>query len=243
MMQTRDRLVLVVALAFPTLVTWLYFVAMADAPATLQQGTYAVAKGMQFLLPVVCLWGRKDFRVEPGSWAYVRPDYGRSLLVGAAFGFLVLAAAWVAYRYVLLPAGFFDAPLPAIQAKVAGMQLDTPARFLALGLFYSLGHSLLEEYYWRWFVFFQARRQLAFTPAAVVASLGFMAHHVLVLAIYFGWTSPATYLFSLAVAVGGLFWAWLYEKYGTLAGPWISHLLIDAVIFLIGYDLVFHRAV
>jgi len=61
---------------------------------------------------------------------------------------------------------------------------------------------------------------------------------VILLATYFGWLSPWTYLLSLGVAVGGIFWAWLYHRSGSLYGPWLSHLLIDAAIFVVGYDLV-----
>jgi membrane protease YdiL (CAAX protease family) len=65
-----------------------------------------------------------------------------------------------------------------------------------------------------------------------------MAHHVLVLGKYFGFDSPATWLFSSCVAVGGAVWAWLYNRTGSLLGPWLSHLLVDAAIFAIGFDLV-----
>ena len=61
----------------------------------------------------------------------------------------------------------------------------------------------------------------------------------LILGTYFGWTSPATWLFSLAIAIGGAAWAWLYHRSGSLVGPWLSHLLVDAAIFVIGYHLVF----
>jgi hypothetical protein len=72
----------------------------------------------------------------------------------------------------------------------------------------------------------------------IVSALGLTAHHVLVLGKFFGFDSAACWLFSLCVAVGGAFWAWLYERYGSLLGPWASHLLVDAAIFLIGFDLV-----
>ena len=75
-------------------------------------------------------------------------------------------------------------------------------------------------------------------PIFIVSSLGFMAHHVLVLATFFGNASPTTYLFSLGVAVGGVIWSLLYERSKSLLGPWISHALVDAGIFLVGYDLV-----
>ena len=75
-------------------------------------------------------------------------------------------------------------------------------------------------------------------PAILLSSVAFVGHHIIILAAYFGWTSPATVLFSACVGVGGAAWAWLYSRSGSLLGPWLSHLLVDAAIFIIGYDLV-----
>jgi membrane protease YdiL (CAAX protease family) len=61
---------------------------------------------------------------------------------------------------------------------------------------------------------------------------------VLVLAKYFGWDSPATWLFSAGVAIGGVVWAVVYQRSKSLLGPWLSHLLVDAAIFAIGWDLI-----
>lgn len=58
------------------------------------------------------------------------------------------------------------------------------------------------------------------------------------MATFFSWVSPWTNLFSVSVAVGGVFWAWLYDRSGSLLGPWLSHLLVDAAIFTVGYGLV-----
>jgi len=100
-------------------------------------------------------------------------------------------------------------------------------------------HSYLEEYYWRWFVFVRLRDYLPDGQAMLVSSLGFMAHHVILLATFFGWDSPLTWLFSAGVAIGGYVWAWLYRHTGNLLYPWISHLIVDAAIFTLGYFLVF----
>ena len=156
--------------------------------------------------------------------------------------------------------------------------MDGLWKYIALGAFYAVCHSFLEEYYWRWFVFrrlhllwsprspreregeapaepvagtvsagaspshrrFLLAAQDATTPVAsavVVSSLAFMTHHVILLATYFGWGSPWTYFFSACVAVGGALWAWLYERTGSLYGPWLSHVVVDAAIFVVGYDM------
>ena len=46
-----------------------------------------------------------------------------------------------------------------------------------------------------------------------------------------------TWLLSAAVFLGGVVWAVIYERSGSLWGIWASHLLIDAGIFLVGYQL------
>ena len=47
-----------------------------------------------------------------------------------------------------------------------------------------------------------------------------------------------SWLFAISVAIGGLIWAWLYERTGSLYAAWISHLLVDAGIFFVGWDIV-----
>jgi hypothetical protein len=128
--------------------------------------------------------------------------------------------------------------MEAVRLKVTSAGITSPGKYVALGVFYSAAHSLMEEYYWRWFVFGRARHLLPQTSAIAISSLGFMAHHVIVLSVYFGWSSFATWFFSFSVAVGGAIWAWLYQRSGSLLGPWLSHLLVDAAIFVIGYELV-----
>jgi membrane protease YdiL (CAAX protease family) len=96
----------------------------------------------------------------------------------------------------------------------------------------------LEEYYWRWFVFGRLRLLVPKELAIPISSLGFAAHHVLVLALYFGWASPLTWLFALCVAIGGAIWAWLYDVSESLAAPWLSHAMVDAAIFAIGFLMI-----
>ena len=43
------------------------------------------------------------------------------------------------------------------------------------------------------------------------------------------------------VAIGGAVWALVYEKSRSLLGPAVSHMLVDAGIFLIGYDVVLQQ--
>ncbi len=234
--QRNDWLATVFALLLPTVVTLVYFVWAAQYESGVQQIAYAVAKGVQFLFPLfwvaVILKSRPKWNMQPGATR-------QSLLLGGAFGLAVLAAMVMLYHGVLRSLPLFQEPAARIGAKIAAVGMGSQGRYIAMAVFYSIIHSWLEEYYWRWFVFRQLDNLLATFLAILISSLGFMTHHVVVLSAFFGWTSPLTWLLSLGVAIGGAYWAWLYHRHRTLWGPWLSHALIDAAIFVIGYDLVF----
>jgi hypothetical protein len=148
----------------------------------------------------------------------------------------VSAGIFALYFGYLKSSPLFAGAAVGVQAKVRQLGLASPLGFLALALFYSILHSMLEEYYWRWFVFGRLRELVPARAAIAISSLAFMAHHVIVLRAYLPWGMTA--LVSAAVAAGGAAWAWLYQHTGSLYGPWLSHLLVDAAIMAVGYDLI-----
>lgn len=235
-----DGLLLGVALAFPTAITWIYFVGLRSSPAGTQQTAYLIGKLIQFALPICWVVTARRTDQSRGRQEYLTAVKPRSqgIWLGIGFGMIVGATMWGLYAFAFRSTSFFEGASEQIRGKVLGMGLTSPAKYAAVSIFYAACHSLLEEYYWRWFVFRELRARSPLPWAILVSSLGFMAHHVLVLAAYFGGTSPATWLFSGGVAVGGAVWAWLYDRSQSLLGPWSSHCLVDAAIFWIGYDAV-----
>jgi membrane protease YdiL (CAAX protease family) len=215
--RTRDWAAVIFALVLPTVVTLAYFVLAASFPAKVQQVVYGAAKLFQFAFPILwVLWvQRKPIKLTPFIW--------KGVPLGLLFGLITAGAMYTLYDWGLEDSALLAAAAGPMRAKIAGMDLASPKLFIAVGVFYSLVHSLKEL--------------TKVSTAIVVSSLGFMAHHVLVIGTYFGFLSPATWIFSLCVAVGGAFWAWLYHRSGSLLGPWLSHLLVDAAIFAIGYEI------
>lgn len=229
-----EWLALLIALLFPTVLTWAYFIALADSPSWMQKGTYGIGKIVQFAFPLVFVLLIRRERLQ------FRGIETSGLILAVGFGLLVGGAMLGLYHFWLKPAGLFVGPVTEeIKIKLTNFGIKTLAAYAVLTVFYALVHSLLEEYYWRWFVFGRLRALLPLGAAVTISSLGFALHHVLVLGKYFGWESPATWLFSGGVALGGAVWAIVYQRSKSLLGPWLSHLLVDGAIFLIGYDLMF----
>ena len=227
-----DRNCIIFALIFPALLTFVYFSLLANAPTILQNSVYSVLKITQFSIPFVWV------RFVQGHKLSLRANPFRGQLPGIVFGSLVLLAMWCLYKYWLEPTGRMAVAEGPIRNKIEGFGVATLAPYITLAAFYSLIHSGLEEYYWRWFVFGQLCRQVRFSAAVLLSSLGFTAHHILVLATFFGWTSLLTWIFSAAIMVGGIFWAWLYSRSESIYPTWVSHMFIDIGIFVIGFDLV-----
>jgi membrane protease YdiL (CAAX protease family) len=232
---SASRAIIGVALVLPTLSTWIYFILYNGAPAALQQTAYAVGKIVQFSLPAIWVFlvQRERQKVNrPAAW---------SLIAGAVFGLVVGIAMAALYFYTLKPSGLLAESIAAVRTKIQSFGASSPPTYLLLAIFYSAVHSLLEEYYWRWFVFGQLSRLCRLPTAIVISSVGFAAHHVLVLGLYFGYSGPTaifTLLFSLAIVIGGACWAWLYHASNSLVGPWLSHAFVDAAIFAIGYTML-----
>ena len=219
------------AAIFPTLGAWIYFIALSGQPW--MQPAYAITKGIQFGFPL--LWVVVIQRARP-AWP-LRSTKGVG--IGLAFGLSIALLMVAGYAFALHDMAIMQTLDDGVTAKVRDAQAATPGRFLALAIFYCLIHSLAEEYYWRWFVYGQMRRVMTLGWANLLSSVAFTSHHVLVVWSYLRNDWWAVALLSLGVAVGGAFWAWLYERSNSLLGPWLSHLLLDAAIMTIGYWMIF----
>lgn len=234
----RDAVAIGLAMIFPTVAAWLYFVELAQPAGTnanpFLQTCYTGSKVIQFSFPLLWCWVAHRRLLRPGS------PSAHGMGIGIAFGLAVSAVMFALYFLVLRHTEPFEQMRPELQAKVAQFGITSPFGFILLGSFLSIVHSLLEEYYWRWFVFGELKRLIPLWAAIVFSGLAFMGHHVVVLAVYFpGRFLTAALPFSLGIAVGGTFWAWLYHRYGSIYAAWVSHLLIDGAIMVIGYDLLF----
>ncbi|MDA7906041.1 CPBP family intramembrane metalloprotease [bacterium] len=247
--RTRDFLALAFAIAFPTLVTLVYFEWLEDANAQFQQIAFAIGKIIQFGFPLVWvwLWYRNRLRtfspfakdtpekIDTPSDHHWASKHANG--IGVVFGLLVVIAMFGIYLFLIKGTELGNQFSILVQEKVIDMGIENYWQYIAVGIFYALCHSFLEEYYWRWFVFDLLKKFVRPEFAMIISGLGFMAHHVVLLGAFFAW-SGTTYLLSICIAIGGVFWAWQYDKTDRLMAPWLSHMIVDAGIFSLGYLIV-----
>ena len=165
-----------------------------------QQAVFIGGKSIQFGFPLLWLLLVERRRI---AWRWPTP---RGLAWGIGSGLLIAGATLALYFGWLQPYGVLVAVTERVRQQLFGMGLTSPAAIIAMSVFYSLVHSLLEEYYWRWFVFGRLREMMPLAGAIAISSLGFMAHHVILVFTYL--PVPWAALAAASVAIGGALWAW-----------------------------------
>ena len=108
---------------------------------------------------------------------------------------------------------------------------------IIIAIFITVINSSVEEYYWRWFAFSKLSKITSSRKAILLSALGFSFHHLIVLITYFG--PGYGILFSFGTFMGGAIWAYLYDRYDSILPCIVSHVIVDAAVMIIGYDIIF----
>ena len=156
-----------------------------------------------------------------------------SLPLGLISGIVIVAGMFAVMQTPL--GDIARASADNIRQKLTG--LGILEHYWFFGLFLAVVHSLIEEYYWRWFVFGRLRSATPVLWAHILAGAAFASHHVVIASQFFGlgWG-----LFvGAGVAAGGIIWSLMYARQRTLAGPWASHIIVDLDIEAIGHSIIF----
>ena len=129
---------------------------------------------------------------------------------------------------------FFD--FSGIAGKLTQNAGVTKDNFLYVSLYISFVNSLLEEFFFRGFLFSNLKtastRGFAYGFSAVTFSL----YHV---AMMIGWFNLWLYALVLAgLAVGGVIFNYLNEKLGCIYASWLTHMFANFAINTIGFLLL-----
>ena len=218
------------ALVVPFVASLIYFVVLSGTKFALI--VYTLAKVFTLLCPVAFIIVSR--RQQKFCWPFDWKQHGRAIPLGLLTGGIIFA---------ITLALFVFSPLGEVVRQASGTirakteDLGVINFYIPFAIFLSVFHSLLEEFYWRWFGYGQLARLWPKPWAAAVASLAFAGHHYVVLGSYFSFWIAA--LFDTLVGVGGALWCGHYQRQKSLAGAWASHFLVDVVILTIGYRLIF----
>ena len=218
------------ALVVPTVGALFYFVIFPNG--AVGRSAYTLTKLFILCYPLLLLWktgaGGVLKRLPGIPW----PSWKSVWITGLLSG-LLIASAWFILMWTPI-GGLVKEAAPRVLVRAEGLGFHE--NFLLFAIFVSVFHSGLEEFYWRWFVYGQLRGKLRRWGAHLLAAGAFGGHHLVVTLQFFP-VSLALILTS-CVVVGGVIWSVMYERQGTLVGCWLSHLLVDVMLMVIGYQLL-----
>ncbi len=231
----RSRsITLAIAILLPSVLAFLNFIILPDhgsAESSIRQIMIPGGKLLQFALPLLCLCWIPDRNRQAH-----RPRWG--LAVGTAFGAGVGGGIIALYYAVFQYSPLLQEMAAHLFAFLREVDLASREGFLILGIGTAVVHSFLEEYYWRWFVFGSLQRH-SVRMALVLSTIGFTSYHVFLLVHYFPPAIvPVVVPITAAIAVGGWFWGWLYHQTNSLGAVWLSHLLVDAGLVFVEYQML-----
>ena len=115
----------------------------------------------------------------------------------------------------------------------AGVNKDN---FLFVSLYISFINSLLEEFFFRGFLFANLKHSAGRGLAYGFSSLVFALYHV---AMMIGWFHPAITLLLIAgLTVGGMIFNFLNEKQENICTSWLVHMFANFAINTVGFILM-----
>jgi uncharacterized protein len=111
----------------------------------------------------------------------------------------------------------------------------TPSNFILIGLYVTLGNSLLEEFFFRGFIFLNLYNMKKEKLAYLYSSMLFGLYHI---GIFKAWFNIWLILLCLVglITVGFIF-NWLNTKSNNFINSWLVHIFADSAIILIGLKM------
>ena len=196
------------------------------------KAAFAAAKVTLMLIPLVWLLRVERRRPAIPRWSH------RGMLAAHLTGILIFII--IALGYALVGRHWIDAD--AMRAQVESNGLATPLLFLLGALYWCTINSMLEEYFWRWFIGERLRDILPRSAAgdlasALLSALLFTLHHIVAMSMLVD--ARTTAAASAGVFVGGFIWSLLYLRHRNIYAGWVSHVYADIIIFYLGYRIIF----
>ncbi len=225
--RARMNAVLVLLLTVPVSTIGV-LISTVIAPGSLGQGIFSLMK--LWLVAVPIYWtltvDRQKLRLAKPTLQQIGWGIGLGLVM---FGFILGA-------YGLFGEQWID--LEDIRTKATEVGIVSPLVLLGGALYWCLINSFIEEAVWRSFLFRKWAVLVPATAAVWLMGLCFTLHHTLALWVYTQ-DVRATVLGSIGVFSASIIWSICYRRSNSLWPGYISHILADVAIVIVGYDLLF----
>ena len=155
-------------------------------------------------------------------------DLKTGFILGAAVFTIIIAA------YLMLG---FMIDLNRIKLELQTKLKITAGTFIFTAIYITFINSLIEELFFRGFIFPGIYRTGLKKTAFIFSSFLFGLYHMAIFQTWFA--IPLTVLAVASLIITGMLFNWINLKYGNFLNSWLIHIFADSAIVLIGIKMFY----
>lgn len=147
-----------------------------------------------------------------------------SILLGLLVYIIILGAYLILKKFI---------DLDSIKNILAENLKVDKSNFVFVALYISFINSLLEEFFFRGFLFLNLYKLISSKFAYIISALAFAVYHV---AIMGSWFSPLIFVLAMTgLFVGGMIFNYLNESSSNIYSSWIFRMMANFAINTVGF--------
>ncbi|HHX59994.1 MAG TPA: CPBP family intramembrane metalloprotease [Epulopiscium sp.] len=179
--------------------------------------------GLFLIFPMIYTLLDKNIKTRDSFKIKSRKSLGFSLLLGIGIYMVILGAYFVLKRFI---------DLSNIMIMLDQKANVDKSNFIGVALYISFVNSLLEEFFFRGFLFLNLIRISSRKLAYLISAFVFSLYHV---AIMGSWFNPVIFIVAMiGLFVGALIFNYLNEKDENIYNSWMVHMMANLSINTVG---------
>lgn len=185
----------------------------------------SVVKIVLFLLiPLVFTAKDKNISLKDYFKIKDKKQLIKSLLLGLGVYIIILGAYFILKDFI---------NLDNIKERLLDSISVNKNNFVIIAIYISFMNSLLEEFFFRGFIFLGLKKLEKRSYAHIISALAFAIYHVAIMFNWFKWM-----LFVVAILglfIGGLLFNYLNEENENIYSSWLVHMFANFAINTVGF--------
>jgi len=184
-----------------------------------------------FLSPIIfAMWSEKkslkQALFQNFSFATFKKNIWRLTLLGIFLSGIYLTSFFVFKNFL---------DISTITSKLNSLININLTNLIFIGLYIIIFNSLLEEYFWRGFLFAKLDKILKSWQAYLITGIAFSFHHVM---FYYNWFNLGFFLLvTFGLTVYALIMNYVFKKYQDLFSCWYVHIFADIAQIFIAFKI------
>ncbi|PIR78463.1 MAG: hypothetical protein COU28_01345 [Candidatus Magasanikbacteria bacterium CG10_big_fil_rev_8_21_14_0_10_36_16] len=184
-----------------------------------------------FLSPIIfAMWSEKKSWKQALCQNFHFSIFKKNILRLTSLG-LFLAGIYLTSFFIFK--NFLD--INTITDKLSSLIDINLTNLIFIGLYIIIFNSLLEEYFWRGFLFAKLDKLIKPWQAYLITSIAFSFHHVM---FYYNWFNLGFFLLAtFGLTVYALIMNYIFKKYQDLFSCWYVHIFADIAQIFIAFKI------